>query len=57
MEGDEGTRYLAKGSREVWVGKWVERGSRILGKLGAACTVFLWSSALHQCHCGCSGVK
>lgn len=52
MEGEEGTRHLAKGSRAIWVGKWVERGSRILGKLGAARTVHLWSSALHRATAG-----
>lgn len=55
MEGEEGTRHLATGSRAIWVGKWVERGSRILGKLGAACTVCLWSSALHRATAGGPG--
>lgn len=55
FKGEEavGTRGQTEGSRALWVGKWVgyEDSRR------AVCTVFLWSAALHQQHCGNLRVK
>lgn len=44
IEEGEGTRGLAKGSRAIWLGKWVGRGFQ--DSKQAVCTVHLWSSGL-----------